>query len=194
MESEVSLHDLPNVANFNASPPSEVRMVDVVVDEQVKARFWSKVQKRGDSECWEWQGGMVGGTHRYGVFRMVDSQGERHSLGAHRVAWRLTHGAFPEPGTVLCHRCDCPTCVNPAHLFPGTQKENIRDCIGKQRNSAPPVRPGEQNVNAKLTPEAVKAIRLAAGGRGNIAALALENGVSAWTITQIRKGRAWKHI
>lgn len=86
-------------------------------------RFWAKVDKSGD--CWLWQGAR--NPHGYGQF----SRNGRHVV-AHRVSWGWRHGAVPD-GYLLCHRCDVPGCVNPDHLFVGTQSDNMRDCAAKGR-------------------------------------------------------------
>ncbi len=112
----------------------------------LKQRFWDKVQKTDN--CWLWMAGKF--KQGYGSFYF---QG-RH-LKAHRMAWELTFGAIPE-GKKVCHHCDNPACVNPGHLFLGTQQDNIRDMMTKGRS---PNQVGESNNNAKLTIGEVSAIR-----------------------------------
>lgn len=95
------------------------------------ARFWAKVDKRSASECWPWLGAKHSKRSEYGWFHVAKAP-KRKKIGAHRLAWELANGAIPK-GLQVCHHCDNPPCVNPAHLFLGTAKDNIQDCLRKQR-------------------------------------------------------------
>jgi len=88
-------------------------------------RFMEKVQPEPMSGCWLWDGAITGGG--YGEMRYLDRRQD-----AHRVAWMIHRGEIPD-GLYVLHRCDVKLCVNPDHLFLGTQKQNIHDMMRKGR-------------------------------------------------------------
>lgn len=91
-------------------------------------RFWEKVDRRSPDECWPWLG-RARTSFGYGAFAIGRDRANR----AHRIAWELTNGPVPV-GLSALHRCDNPPCCNPAHLFLGTQADNIADMVAKGRH------------------------------------------------------------
>src|SRR5699024_793010 len=112
-----------------------------------------KVDKsQGPEGCWLWTAGTRGfKSHHYGLFSVNGA-----NIGSHRYSWMIANGPIPK-GMAICHRCDNPPCVNPAHLFLGTIADNHRDMEQKGRHPHEaawnPV--GEVNPKAKLTDEIV---------------------------------------
>ena len=90
-------------------------------------RFWRKVNKAGEDECWEWM------AHKdkrgYGRYAF-----QRSIRAAHRVAYELCKGTIPS-GKIVMHSCDNPPCVNPKHLKVGTHSDNSRDMLRKHRSN-----------------------------------------------------------
>ncbi|MGB9835082.1 MAG: HNH endonuclease signature motif containing protein, partial [bacterium] len=141
-------------------------------------RFWSMVKRDGPDSCWEWQG-----------YHLKDGYGAFHFNGkrviASRFAWILTYGEIP-PGMCVLHKCDNPSCVNPRHLFLGTQKDNMQDAVLKLRKSGP------HNGRTKLSWPQVDTIRLLFQMGWSAYRLARFFGVNYKTVWQILKGKTWK--
>jgi hypothetical protein len=95
-------------------------------------RFWSKVDTGQDGGCWLWTG--AADSKGYGVFTIRDANSTSgwRNVKSNRAAWVAYNTEIPEGLSVL-HHCDNPSCVNPAHLFLGTEKDNRQDQIGKGR-------------------------------------------------------------
>lgn len=121
-------------------------------------------------------------TTRYGSM----SIGWRQAA-AHRVSWVLNIGPIP-PGQDVLHQCDNPPCVNPSHLFLGTNRDNIADKMAKGRQSR---LPGESNGYAKLSADQVRAIRSSGAG---YRATARAYGVTRECIMAIRKRWTWRDL
>jgi hypothetical protein len=143
-------------------------------------RFCSKVDFSGDG-CWPWLGGHD--HYGYGKFRI----NEKVSLRASRIAVQLSRGPIPN-GMHVLHTCDNRCCVNPSHLFLGTNRDNVRDRVAKRRNGD---HKGVKNGRSKLTAEQVDSIRTEYRPRASYVKFARRYGVSASTIRNIVKGRNW---
>lgn len=93
----------------------------------LESRFWGKVEKT--SRCWNWKG--CKDKNGYGS---IFVKSPNKTMSVHRLSFKLANGFLPRKLDV-CHTCDNPGCVNPKHLWVGTAKENIQDCIKKKRFS-----------------------------------------------------------
>jgi len=95
-------------------------------------RFWRLADRRGDDECWLWQGGRGGSKKfEYGIFRLAAGG---KTYGAHRFAYALTNGEIPD-GMEIDHTCHQPLCVNPRHLRLTTKKQNKENRQGAHGRS-----------------------------------------------------------
>lgn len=145
-------------------------------DQESIRDFWDSVDKSG--ECWLWRLGTD--SHGYGIFRY---NGKPRRV--HRLAWTWTNGAVPD-GLFVLHKCDTPACVNPDHLFLGTQGDNNNDCIRKARGNR---QHGSSRPDAKITEEQARQIFLDARSPIEIGR---EYGVSDTTVRYIKKRKKWK--
>lgn len=146
-----------------------------------KQRFWSRVDIQGLLACWTIDGAKD--KDGYGFFVW---QGKR--CGAHRVAYEITRGVVPE-GLFVLHKCDNPPCVNPNHLFLGTQLDNMRDMDKKNRRIH-----GEAINTAKLSIEKVKEIRRLASRGVSRSKLACMFGVTQTNIGYVILRKSWKRV
>jgi hypothetical protein len=175
-----------------------------------EARFWKKVDKYGptmphmETQCWVWTASLSFG---YGQFKAGGQ-----ILKVHRVAWILSNGQIAHDGSFhgicVCHRCDNPSCCNPAHLFLGTQRDNADDRTRKGRtvkgnehySKLRPERVPRGNTHySRLRPRLADAqvleIRaIYAAGSITQRNLAAQFGVSKPTIGRIINRKIWKHV
>ena len=143
-------------------------------------RFWPKVNVRGPDECWEWLG------HRnyqgYGRFHL-----DGKTRYAHRCAWEL-HSGQRVTTQCICHTCDNPACCNPAHLFPGSHADNMRD-MAMKGNAGPTSRKTE------LTAGGVKLIRaMWASGAYIQQEIGDALGVKRDRVNAIANRKSWRHV
>jgi hypothetical protein len=149
----------------------------------LEQRFWPKVRQTPD--CWLWTGSKC--SDGYGT--IGTSKG--YLTSAHRLSWIIHNGPIPKGLSVL-HKCDNPPCVNPKHLFLGTQRDNIIDCVNKRRDNKAC---GSRHPNAKLTESLVKILRQQyKDGTLNAKAKARELRMQYMTICHMLWGWTWKHV
>jgi hypothetical protein len=152
-------------------------------------RFWSKVNRKKENDCWIWQAGKMDG---YGYFRIGGRTG-RHIL-AHRYSWEIANGAIPKcddyHGNIIMHICDNRACVNPLHLTLGKQSDNVKDMDNKGRRKTKTYQ-GEQHHNSRFTDKDIRYIRRSSKSNAEIAR---EFSCARQVIGVIRKRITWKHI
>ena len=131
-------------------------------------RFWSKVDVKGSDGCWEWTGYRT--EKGYGIIGV-----DRKKVRTHRYSYEISIG--PVGDLHVCHRCDNPACVNPSHLFLGTNEDNHNDKMAKGSAKGP----------SKLTDEDCQFIRdnWVPNQHGSTASLVVKFGATRRTITKI---------
>ncbi len=151
------------------------------ITSEIKERFWNKVRKT--PYCWIWKAGL--NSSGYGQFYATGFKERR----AHRFSFLMTFGRLPQKISVL-HTCDNPKCVNPFHLFLGTQKDNLLDMNKKGRNIK-----GELCHQSKLTKKDVLKIRkLYASKKHSQSMLGRMFRVTRESIRDIVNRKNWKHL
>ncbi len=147
-------------------------------------QFIDRITPEANTGCWLWVG--CGSTESYGTIRR-----NGRTKYAHRVSYESVNGAGSLDGKVARHKCDTPACVNPEHIIPGTNADNMRDAVLRGR-----FRPkrGEASPNAKLTEQQVLEIRrLVSEGKPTTRVAHLFN-VSSQNVHDICTGATWAHL
>jgi HNH endonuclease len=143
----------------------------------LQAEFESHIEPVPFAGCWYWVGANKGGHEPYGVFK---------KRLAHRVAYELYKGSLT-PGLFVLHKCDMPSCVNPDHLYLGTQKQNIHDCIQRLRRGNIS---GENHPSHRLTLQDVANIR---ADRRAQETIAREYGITQSHVSHLKHGDSWRN-
>ncbi len=168
-------------------------LADFAEDRQAQDRFWESAERAGADECWHWTGKLNPngyGSMTYAGFTHIAS----------RLSWALANGRSPA-NLLVCHTCDNPPCVNPAHLFLGSHGDNVRDMVAKGRH----VRPDRDEANigrmrgaksnfAILTEADVPIIRARRAKGERFKDIAADFGIHRTTVAHIIRGRSWKHV
>lgn len=169
-------------------------------DRQVIARFWAKVSKSEPDECWLWTASKR--NKGYGAFAYTTG-GILVQDRAHRFSYVLHHGDIPD-GLHVLHNCpdgDNPACVNPVHLWLGTKADNNADMRAKGR-SVPggthcgigKYERGERHHSAKMTTEAVLALRADRLLGMSFSELGRKYGINQSAAYKIATGLHWRHV
>lgn len=148
----------------------------------LEENFWSHVQKT--DTCWFW----TGAKDHNGYGRLISRLLPKPQICAHRFSYEMRYGPISK-GLYVCHRCDNPACVNPDHLFLGTQTENMADAKQKGRT-----RHGSNHWRSKLDEQKVKRIfELRQTGMTH-KAIANDLGVTPMAVGRVLRNQAWLHV
>lgn len=141
--------------------------------------FNKKIMPVSESGCWLW----LGVLHKtgYGIY---------NGKSVHRFAYVLYKGEIPN-GLFVCHSCDVRSCLNPDHLFLGTNQDNMNDM--KRKGRAPNNR-GSNNPTSKLTEDKVRLIKYYLKKGNTCKKIAVQFSVKASTIKAISSGKNWRHV
>ncbi len=156
------------------------------VRKTLKERFDERIMMEPNTGCWLW----TAAASPLGYGQLWNPSIQKVCL-AHRIAWELYVGPIPD-GLELCHICDTPECCSPHHHFLGTHKENYQDAAKKHRlHPGKPDNRGENNGQAKLTAEQVRAIRK---DTRPIYIIMAAHSIDRRTVYGIKHFTTWKHI
>jgi hypothetical protein len=163
--------------------PETKGVSQMITSDELKRRLLTRIAIDPVSGCWNWTASKD--LHGYGH---LNAGGKIRR--AHRASYEVHRGPI-QPGMQVCHRCDNRLCINPAHLFQGTWRDNMLDKLAKGRQSRNKML-GETNPHSKLSADSIRAIRSAVGVKQKD--LAEKYGVARAHISLIRSGRRWGHI
>ena len=146
-------------------------------------RFCRKVHIPADSsQCWIW----TGARFHYGHGAFAPDGRVPRNIGAHRWLYQWVHGVELPQNITVNHHCDNPPCVNPQHLYAGTQQDNVADMIRRGRQAQ-----GTQTAAARLSEADVRTIR---SSSQTVRQLARQFGVTDWTIYKVLQGKSYRNV
>jgi len=157
-------------------------------------RFWDKVGNLGSDVCWPWRGAVDAYGYGFLYAGPCYHTGARW-VKAHRLSWEMHNDRELEPGEYVLHHCDNPPCVNPAHLYVGTKKDNAQDRTDRKRGKENRQR-GENNDNAKLSEKQVRDIitELKKLPRRSQTDIAAQFGIGQAHVSRIMLRQTWAHL
>lgn len=148
-----------------------------------KERLNKFIKVNEENQCWIW----TGGKNKKG-YGSLSYNGK--TTIAHRLSYELYIGQIPNE-MLICHHCDTPSCINPGHLFLGTNLDNSNDKFSKGRNKSSP---GQRNGNSKLTDDQVRSIKKKLKNGVKVSDISKQYEVSETNISYIKKEKTWSHI
>jgi hypothetical protein len=153
----------------------------------VEERMRNYIEKPGPlpTKCWIWQGQVHDYRWGYGSIKW-----NGQNVKVHRASYMLHVGDIPE-GMLVCHHCDEPLCINPDHLFLGTDADNNADMVAKGRHIA--LKGSDQGCAILKEEQVAEILRLSAEGRST-SWIVRRYGVAYTTICDIIHGRSWAHV
>lgn len=189
----------PRCRNIRPATPELWRFK--MLSQDTTRRFWRKVNKNGPvpahrpelGPCWVWTGHV--NNQGYGAYSIPNNHGYSN-VRPHRIAFSLAYGGIPSDKPYICHACDNRRCCNPSHLFAGTQKDNIRDAVAKQRLKPCGLKwkRGEACAFSKHTDADILAIRARFDAGESQASILLDYPGSQSNLSSICRGKGWRHL
>lgn len=166
-----------------------------VTDERLYQKFLTLIDQRFPVECWEWKGSK--GSKGYGLLCLSSYQEK-----AHRFSYRYHSQKRITSNLLVCHKCDNPSCVNPAHLFLGTPNDNVQDMVKKKRHAHGPkhskahqnIHSGSLNGRSKLTEEDVREILDLRKHGLSCHEISVVFNIHKSSIKKIAAGETWGHL
>jgi hypothetical protein len=154
----------------------------MAIPQSAEERFWSRVDKTSHpGGCWLWSAGKD--SRGYGKLYVAGKV-----VRTHRFSYELNVGVIMD-GLFVCHTCDIRLCVNPAHLFLGTNSENVADMVSKGRQSR-----GEKHPVSRYKEYEIVEMREKHRSGVSIQQLARNYGMNPGTMYRILRGFRWKHV
>lgn len=146
-------------------------------DERLTPDNWTETPGPLETPCWIWK--MKPNSQGYAVMKY-----HQKAYKVYRVMWERHNGKKIPPGINACHRCDTPSCVNPEHIFLGTQQDNIADMVSK----------GRQSSYRKLSDDEIRSIRAMVRGGMRQSEVSRVTGVDSGTVSRVVNRKLYRHV